>query len=219
MEIKRVTIYTNHLLKTKQFYVDILGFHLMNQEHQSFVLQVGKSELAFVEQTEQTNPFYHFAFTISANQFSLAKKWLQEKVVLNTEDGKDEVQFSRGRSLYFEDPSGNIVEFYGRTHFVNDKSSFSIEDVIEISEINLTTQDVLGTGNELIDKGLIHLDDEDLNENELNFIGSDQVYFLVGPIGRVWFFSSKPAEVHPLVVELKSGRTASVNKEGELNLS
>lgn len=216
MEIKRLTIYTNNLLETKHFYVETLGLYLINEDLQSFVLQIGKSELKFVEQSDQTKPFYHFAVTICANQFLAAKNWLQGKVILNTEEGEDEVQFSRGHSLYFEDPSGNIVEFYGRNHFVNNKTTFSVEDVIELSEINLTTKDVIRTGRKLMANGLLHLDDEGFNENYLNFIGSENVYFLVGPIGRVWFFSTKPAEVHPVTVELINGMIVSVNKEGEL---
>lgn len=218
MQIKCITINTNSLLETKQFYVEVLGFYLISEDEQSFILQVGKSTLKFVEQVEQTKPFYHFAFTICANQFLPAKKWLQDKVTLNTEDGKDEVQFSRGRSLYFEDPSGNIVEFYGRNYFVNNKSFFSIKDIIEISEMSLTTKNVMETGKKLLEHGLLHLDDEDLTEHALNFIGSDNVYFLVGPVGRVWFFSSKNAEIHPVTVELNGGMIVSVNKKGALTI-
>lgn len=219
MKINRVTLNTNHLIENKQFYVELLGFNLVKEDENSFTIQGGNSELTFVKVQDKSNPFYHFAFTICHNQFDIAKKWVQDRVVLNKEEGDDEVHFKAGKSLYFYDPSGNIVEFYARKSFENDKSTFSIEDIIEISEINITTRNVLKTGKELVEHGLTHIDNEPLSESALNFIGSKNVYFLVGPVGRVWFFSTKKAEVHPVTVELKDGIIVSVNEKGILNIA
>ena len=58
-------------------------------------------------------PYYHFAFNIQSNMFNKAKSWVKEKVSLNLEDGEDEADFSHlpAHSLYFYDPSGNVVEY------------------------------------------------------------------------------------------------------------
>ena len=79
------------LAKTKDFYITLLGFNLLHETEDSFVIQAGESELEFQQSHVNDRPFYHFAFDIPSNQFKDAKKWVEAKVVLNREDGEDEV--------------------------------------------------------------------------------------------------------------------------------
>ncbi|WEG11297.1 VOC family protein [Pullulanibacillus sp. KACC 23026] len=216
MEIRKVTLMTHKLKEMKEFYLNGLGFKLVSDDVSAFTIQAGKSELTFINEQGVRKPFYHFAFTIPAELFLSAKKWAEKRVKLNRDKGADEVTFNRGRSIYFEDPAGNIVEFYARNCFHAEADAFSIDEIIEISEINLTVNQVVRTGGVLVNLGFTHIDEGPLSETSLNFIGSPDVYFLVGPIGRVWFFSDKKAESHPVRVELVDRTVVSVDEKGDM---
>lgn len=182
---------------------------------------MGESELEFRKNNLNSKPFYHFAFNIPSNQFSEAKEWAKKKVVLNVEDGEDEVYFSRSNahSFYFMDPAGNIVEFISR-HTTSPESNepFSIDSILNMSEMNLTTDEVLEVGNQLIEYGISVRDGEALSDG-FHFMGENGVYLLLGPSGRRWFFSDLDAEVHPLMLEIDNEKQIEINRQGECNIS
>ncbi|PEJ35372.1 VOC family protein [Bacillus pseudomycoides] len=221
MLISRVTLYSNALEKMKDFYLNKLDFQLLHSSEMSFSIQVGESELEFRKNNLNSKPFYHFAFNIPSNQFSEAKEWAKKKVVLNVEDGEDEVYFSRSNahSFYFMDPAGNIVEFISR-HTTSPESNepFSIDSILNMSEMNLTTDEVLEVGNQLIEYGISVRDGEALSDG-FHFMGENGVYLLLGPSGRRWFFSDLDAEVHPLMLEIDNEKQIEINRQGECNIS
>ncbi|PED07886.1 VOC family protein [Bacillus pseudomycoides] len=222
MLINRVTLYSNALEEMRDFYLHKLGFHLLeNSGETSFSIQVGESELEFCKNNSNTNPFYHFAFNIPSNKFSEAKEWAKNRVVLNIEDGADEVYFPRSNahSFYFIDPAGNIVEFISR-HMTSPESNepFSVHSILNVSEMSMTTDQVLKVGNQLIDIGIPVRDEEELSDG-FYFMGENGVYLLLGPSGRRWFFSDLNAEVHPLRIEVDNERQIEINRQGECNIS
>ncbi|EEM16481.1 MULTISPECIES: VOC family protein [Bacillus] len=221
MLISRVTLYSNALEEMKDFYLNKLDFQLLHSSEMSFSIQVGESELEFRKNNLNSKPFYHFAFNIPSNQFSEAKEWAKKKVVLNVEDGEDEVYFSRSNahSFYFMDPAGNIVEFISR-HTTSPESNepFSIDSILNMSEMNLTTDEVLEVGNQLIEYGISVRDGEALSDG-FHFMGENGVYLLLGPSGRRWFFSDLDAEVHPLMLEIDNEKQIEINRQGECNIS
>ena len=81
MEIKLVILRTKNLMEMKKFYVDTLGFSLINQDKISFRIAVVTSELEFTSKETVGNPFYHFAFNIPANKFREAKSWTKKEYI------------------------------------------------------------------------------------------------------------------------------------------
>ncbi|MGE7622214.1 hypothetical protein ACQKMD_03840 [Viridibacillus sp. NPDC096237] len=198
-----------------------MGFELLNESTNCFEIAVGTSVLEFKEYEAEGTPFYHFAFNVPGNLFIEAKKWIMQLVFLNNdEEGNDEVHFESAKaySCYFEDPSGNIVELisrYGSSPQTKLTSSFSAKNLLNISEINITTDDTLTVGNELQKHGIV-LTEEPLNPNALNFLGKREegAFLLLGPTKRQWYFSTKEAESYPLEIILEDGRFIQVNKQG-----
>jgi catechol 2,3-dioxygenase-like lactoylglutathione lyase family enzyme len=219
--ISKVTLYSSAIDELKHFYVKELGFKLIDSKENSFKIKVGESELEFQEDPSNRKPFYHFAFNIPANQFKEAKNWAKTKVILNIEEGSDEVYFkhSDAHSFYFLDPSDNIVEFISRQS-LSPKSNtiFSPLGILNISEINITPNDVLSCGNQLIDFGIPVRDGDSLEES-LNFMGSNGAFLLLGSEKRKWFFSDKEAEIHPLTIEIDEVKIIKVDELGNVKLS
>lgn len=217
MEIKLVILQTNRLKEMKEFYVNLFGFPLIKEDNKSFRMAVGSSELEFTEKHVEGNPFYHFAFNIPSNQFQEAKAWVKERVELNVEDGEDEAYFSffSAHALYFYDPAGNIVEFISRQTSVEGSRPFSIESVLNISEIGLTVDDAIRAGNRLIEKGIRERDNNPLSQTSLNFMGerSKGIYMILNQPGRRWIFSDKISAIYPIEVYTADGKQVVVTSE------
>ncbi|TYR81834.1 glyoxalase [Priestia megaterium] len=216
MLLTRVSLYTSVLEEMKDFYVKHLGIKLLQEQEASFSLKIGQSELVFIQSKTNTNPFYHFAFNIPANQFEEAKRWTMKKVTLNKEDGEDEVYFEAfdAHSLYFEDPAHNIVELIARHSFSpNSDAPFSPDSLLTIGEMSVTTPNVKNVGQTLIQGGIHVRNHRPLND-EFNFMGNKGVYLLVGPPKRRWYFSNHHAEVHPLAIEMEDGKKLTINQDG-----
>lgn len=220
MEINKVTIQTSKLKESEDFYHRVLGLQLINSNENKFTIKVGSSLLEFLETNKEINPFYHFAFNIPANQFQEAKFWAQSKVSLTVENGEDEVyfEFLDAHSFYFVDPSGNIVEFISR-HSVSVQSNevFSENSILNISEINITTKEVISVGNRLIASGTYVRDGKELTES-LNFMGSNGSFLLLGPPNRKWLFSDKQSECFPVVITINQEKVIEVDDNGEVEI-
>lgn len=217
MEIKLLILQTGNLNEMKKFYLDILGFPLINEDKESFRIAVGSSELEFTSESVKGNPFYHFAFNIPSNQFNEAKSWVKERVKLNVEDGDDEAYFSffDANALYFYDPAGNIVEFISRHASEEGTNPFSIENVLNISEIGLTVDDAIHAGKWLIDIGINKRDNDPLSQTSLNFMGekSKGIFMILNQPGRRWIFSDKISAIYPLEIFTTAGNRIRVNSD------
>ncbi len=69
---------------------------------------------------------------------------MEGKTALLLEDGEDEADFSfwPAHACYFEDPAGNIVELIARyNENPKSESPFSVNSIINISEIGLIVKD------------------------------------------------------------------------------
>lgn len=219
MRIKSISLQTDHLKALKEFYINQLGFQLITENEETFQIQTGTSILEFTDRDTERNPFYHFAFNIPANQFREAKSWLKNKVTLLTEDGEDEANFSHlpAHAVYFEDPAGNIVEFIAR-YGINEESSepFTINSILNISEIGLIVDDVLKAGEELSKAHIFERDNQPLNGEFLNFMGIRElgVFIILAHPGRRWIFSDRFSTIFPLKISVDNGRTIVVNDKG-----
>ena len=220
MEIKLLTLQTHKLEIMKEFYARHLGFSICEERPNRFQLQVGTSMLEFTNESIAGEPYYHFAFNIPANQFQEAKEWLKEKTSLLLEDGEDEADFSfwPAHACYFEDPAGNIVELIARYN-VNSisESPFSVNTILNISEIGLIVKDAPTVGEQFKDINIYERDNDPINNTSLNFMqeNNNGVFILLTSIGRRWLFSEKKSEIFPMIITLDKQLVIGVDVEHE----
>lgn len=220
MKINKTILYIHNLEQMINFYGEKLGFPILEKSPKGFQIAVGNSILAFELISPTIYKQYHFAFNIPSNLFDLAKGWIQKYTPLLTNQGEDEVFFQNinAHSLYFYDPEENVVEFIAR-HDINPKvevDTFSVHTIIDIGEMNLTTDDLMYVGKQLITIDIPVRNNEKLDETSLNFMGEadDGVHLLLGPSKRNWFFSTKDAIVSPIVIEINDNIKLGIDING-----
>ena len=207
MEIKRLTLQTDKLHTLKYFYTQVLGFSLDDEHHDRFQIKAGSSIIEFTDKDVAGRPYYHFALNIPSNQFREAKEWLKGKLTLLVEDGEDEADFSfwPAHSCYFEDPAGNIVELVARykENPIN-HAPFSVNSILNISEIGLVVKDAKRVGEQLEAIGILESEGDPISNSSLNFMQENKngVFILLTNTGRRWLFSDKKSEIFPLKITL-----------------
>lgn len=221
MEIKSMILQTANLEEMKSFYIDTLGFSLKSEDNNSFRIRIGTSELEFTTEEVKGNPYYHFAFNIPANKFEEAKLWAKERVNLLVEEGKEEIYFPHlpAYAIYFNDPSCNIVEFICRYEIAeNSNEPFSINSLINISELGLIVENTLPAGEKLIKIGVSERDNNAISRKFLNFMGerSKGIFIILAQPGRRWIFSDQKSAIFPLEIILMDNRKIILNSRNEL---
>lgn len=215
---KSITLHTHQLTEMRQFYLIDMQFSEIESTPDSFTFQVGASSLTFMQSDKPAT--YHFAFNIFGNHIALAKNWLEGRVVLNTEDGRDELYYKifDADAIYFEDPAGNVVEFIGRR---NRKAAdgFTTSSILDISEISITTPYVTDTARKLDEHDIHSRNDNPIEPESLNFLGSEDTYIILVPPNRRWYFSDMMSIISPLEIELFDHRRITVDFEGSITIS
>ncbi|MEK5432378.1 VOC family protein [Lysinibacillus sp. FSL R7-0073] len=224
MKITRVKLVVHDVQKMQHFYCEQMGFVLVKGTEDYFTIAVGESEMTFEKVSSHIQKQYHFALNIPCNLFQQAKDWANERVGLLFSEGQDEVyfQFLKAYSCYFYDPEGNIVEFISRQE-VNQKlhtTTFSIDQVLHVGEINLTTDDILAVARELNEYGIKPINNNNIQQESLNFLGNyeDGANILVGPSDRPWYFSDKIAQVSPICIEINGSLQLIMDEKGHLTV-
>ncbi|GGF13822.1 hypothetical protein GCM10010954_10720 [Halobacillus andaensis] len=219
MEFKEVRLHTKKFDELYTFYIAKLGFPIYEESQTHFTLIAGRSHLTFVR-SEQLS-FYHFAFNLAVDHFDEAKTMIKQLVKLNEEDGNDEIYFtySNARAFYFLDPAGNVVEFIERRDYSEEiKEGFSVSRILDIGEVSFTSECVIEHASTLLKAGIPVRDGDDLEEDQLNFMGEMGRYLLVGPLGRKWLFSNQIAEPHPVQINLTNGLVLEMTLNGEVEV-
>jgi catechol 2,3-dioxygenase-like lactoylglutathione lyase family enzyme len=132
-KIVETSIYSSHLEKMKEFYVDKLGLEFVSEQIGRHVfLKTDKNMLLIFNQAvtaaeketshgASTPPsMVHIAFEIESDEYEQAKHLLEKN---NIHIEKEIVWENniKSKSIYFRDPSGNLVEFITRNYWeVND---------------------------------------------------------------------------------------------------
>ncbi|MEK5080633.1 glyoxalase [Solibacillus sp. FSL W7-1436] len=221
MNIKHVTMYASNFGATKQFYLAKLQFPLLSEEADRFTMNVGETAVTFIKAHLNEKPFYHFAFDIPSNQFEEAKAWTKGKVTLSQEQGEDDVYFEGidAKSIYFEDPAGNIVEFICRLSDAGHSAvPFTASSLQKVSEMSIVVKDKLKSVPTFHEVSIFERDHNEISAQGLTFMGAreDASYLLFVNEGRTWFFSSKNAEVFPLEVLLADGVMLKIDEDLQL---
>jgi catechol-2,3-dioxygenase len=199
MEIIRLTLLSGRLEEQKQFYVNRLRLPLLEEENTFFTVAAGETRLRFSFATDDSNPFYHFAFNIPENKIEEAREWLAERVKLSADDGETLIHFPHwnAHSLYFTDPAGNIVEFIARHNLQNQTDHpFDQNDILCVSEIGLPVDNVLDRVEEL--QVAMGLQPWRTPSDQFTPVGDEHGLLILVPVGRVWFMSEKSAQPFPL---------------------
>lgn len=212
---KTVTLYTNQLKHLRGFYGNVLELPIEESTEEYFQMSIGTSTLIFRHSELKTS--YHFAINIPGNQFTLAKHWAKERVILNREAAVDEIYYARfeADAFYFEDPAGNVIELIARRN-VDRWSDFSVESFLNLGEISITTPFVEEVGEKLQEIGIPISGHVQLNPDELNFLGKKDTFILLVPPHRRWYFSNRMSETSPLEIALEDGKTILLNREGKI---
>jgi catechol-2,3-dioxygenase len=220
MIIEKLVLLTERAASILPFYRDVLGLPVIRSEQGGFTVQAGWSELTFQETGDQAAAAYcyHFAFTIPENKFTEAKQWIEALVPIGTEDGQD-VSYSESwnsHSVYFEDPSGNILELIARHTMDNsvERPFDPPQDILCISEIGVTTSDVPTAVDQFAQLGIMTYK---TRSDNFNPIGDDNGIFIVVEKGRRWHFTNKTAESFPVRVTVR-GLGELYLEEGEHGL-
>lgn len=210
VKIEQIELYISNYKETVSFYKNVLEFRCISENNIVTNFQTGSSILT-LHKDENNSYYYHFAFNIPPNLFNEAKRWIQQRISLATEEGEDEVQFveSKAKSFYFEDPAGNIVEYIAReTTAPATEEIFTPMHVVDISEIGLTSQDIKKDIERIQKLGISSKNNEPISYDQyLNFMGDyeDGVYIIVAPVGRRWIFSNKKGIVAPIFIKTNRG--------------
>lgn len=214
---KTVTLYTNQLKQLRGFYGNVLEIPIEASTDEHFQISIGTSTLIFRLSELQTS--YHFAINIPGNQFTLAKHWAKERVILNREAAVDEIYYARfeADAIYFEDPAGNVIELIARRN-VDKWSDFSIESFLNLSEVSITTPFVEEAGEKLQEIGIPISGHVQIEPDELNFLGKKDTFILLVPPKRRWYFSKRMSETSPLEIVLVDGKVILVNREGKITI-
>lgn len=203
MRFREIKLETHLLDEQREFYEKTLGFKVTAKRKHNFSLAAGKTTLTFTRVREDVEPFYHFAFNISSDQFDSCKEWLQSKVPLLKENGEDVFHFEswNAKAIYFKDPVGNIVEFIARQKVpAGATGAFSPGDIQNVSEVGIPVEDVGLFCREV--RQAMRLPLYDGNEKDFAAIGDEYGLFIVVPVRRNWFPTNTPAGPFQPIVEL-----------------
>ncbi|WP_415854607.1 VOC family protein [Sinomonas sp. G460-2] len=208
MHISSVAFDSGDLARAESFYGSVLGLPTIHDDG-ALTIRAGSSLLTLREGPIGPGR-QHLAFTIPRLLFDGAKQWAIDRVRLLCDDeGKDEFEASshwNARSLYFEDPDGNILEFIIRRDIVDNRGGqFRPERIQSISEIGVAAEDVPGTTSQV--ESVLGITGYGGGASAFQPVGDlEGLLILVAP-GRHWFPTKTPNAAGRLTVHI-AGRSA-----------
>jgi len=189
MFIKRLELLTADLYAQRDYYSNVLELSVhLNAD--SLEVQAGKTELIFAQAPANWKGEYHFCFNIPENQFVYAKAWIFARIpLLKDEHGSDQFHSEswNSDSLYFKDAAGNILEFISRHDQKNAVTApFNSEQILQVSEIGLPSQDVISLANDLCKRLGISIYKQEA-EKTFTPIGDEEGLFILPVEKRIWY--------------------------------
>lgn len=200
MKFESITLLTSELEETRQFYEETLECRVEIIDQESFMVEIGETELHFRYAHDINQPYYHFAIDIPYNHFFEMKNHYQNILFLLMEDKQHTTYFEAfvAHSVYFNDPSGNIVELIARISNMTEEPEFS-----RISEIGFVCNDTESVYQALTQYQLETHEQKQFVPDALNFLGDkrDESFILLTPEHRRWFFSEKTSSAFPIEIK------------------
>jgi len=205
MNITLLEIPAKDLLAQKDYYAGILELPV-SLSVDRLTVQAGSSELIFTQAEPDFNGAYHFAFNIPENQFRASKEWIAARTSLLSDlDGKDEFPSEswNSHSVYFKDAAGNVLEFIARHNLKNAADgNFDGRRILNISEIGLPSEDVIGWASELCSNLGVSAFNQEPSES-FTPVGDDHGLLILPVKDRIWMPNSGvPAKLLPIKATL-----------------
>lgn len=202
MQIKNLELFAKDIPAQRMFYSNILGLRREYVWEQLLTIYVGTSQVTFTKsqsdkEYKQIFPgldypanIYHIAFNIPENQIEAAKAWLENrKVPLISADGQDIFHFEDwdAHSIYFKDPTGNILEFIAR-HTLDNASDkpFGADSILCVSEFGIVVDDVPDAVNKIV--SVLELSVyKNSSSDTFAAMGDENGLFILVKRGRMWY--------------------------------
>jgi catechol 2,3-dioxygenase-like lactoylglutathione lyase family enzyme len=208
MRIKELTLLTNNLTGTKNFYGAKLGLHPVEEHSDFIVFRTGSTLLTF-RLSAIDGPVYHIAFNIPHNKITEALLWCEKhRLHLLSYESKELVDFPNwnAKSIYFTDNGGNILEFIARYDLPNAISThFGPEHILNVSETGVVVDNVPAFAEQFSKQyGVPYYEKQPAGPN-FTVLGDAEGLFIVVPEKRKWFPTSVLSRKFPLQLIFEQG--------------
>lgn len=207
MRIIELTLQTNNLEKTKQFYQETIGFEIIEDSENEISFKIGSSKLVFVEVNRDHHPKYHFAFNIPANKLNEAIEWTSQRMnLIKTDENEIVSNFENwnAKAIYFYDNNLNILEFICRADLENSvEDDFSLNGILNINEIGIATDQPLQLGEEIIEKTKTNFFGKGPKREDFAAVGTDDGLFVISNPDRNWYPTQDKVEKWKIKAKVK----------------
>jgi catechol 2,3-dioxygenase-like lactoylglutathione lyase family enzyme len=204
MHLDKIIISTNDLVAVHSFYEELLGFPVKRASEDQIVIQVGSSEICFIKGTVAS--FYHFAFLIPANQLVQALNWVEAKTPVlpfNERDAIADFKNWNAQAFYFHDYAQNILEFIVHHDLQNDSDTpFVATSILSVCEIGIPVASVTDACHYFHQQHQFPYYKKGPKMHDFAVMGDEDGLLIVTTIGRGWLPTGRPAEKHPLEVQI-----------------
>ncbi|MBJ6368112.1 VOC family protein [Snuella sedimenti] len=201
MLIKEITLFTNNILRQKEFYRHILDFELVFDSADKIAFNSGDSVLSF-QYKEAVKPS-HLAFNIPSNKIEGALQWLQRRVEILPDGDNLIIDFKNwnAKAIYFYDADKNIMEFIARKDLgLNSRVNFSSASVLSISEIGIATTNIEAIYNQI--NAIKAIPVFDGNFQRFCAVGNDMgLFILINKTAKKWFPTREEAFTSEFIIK------------------
>lgn len=196
MKIIRIVLETVDIQRMREFYIDVLEMPIVRTKEDMFTVSAGSTHITFQKSTTEKAPLYHFALrtNLAFYDYMLNKLVKNNVLLLPNSDGQVS-GYWKGKQVYFNDPDGNIVEILERK-IAKGENVVGWQDVCEVG---MPTQHIDDMNEFLLPIKNVNSSDS----NTFRFYGDEFGTFVLVREGRNWYPTSRPATIHPLVIEVE----------------
>lgn len=203
MNIQKLELFSADLQAQREYYAKVLELPT-KLSISSLLVKAGETELVFSQAPSGFSGAYHFAFNVPSNQFESARQWISTRQPLLHDSGGKEVFHSQtwdSDSVYFLDAAGNVLEFIARHTLQNPADGeFDSRMILNVSEIGLPSEDVVGLANEICSKLALATYKQEANEN-FTPVGDENGLLILPKVERIWMpDSGVPARMLPVKI-------------------
>ncbi len=199
MIIKELSLLTNSITATEEFYRKKLEFPVLDKSATRVSFSVGHSILSFTLAADK-NPYYHFAFSIPSNQIADAQTYIAEITNIlpyNSESTIADFSNWNAHAFYFHDNQNNIPECIAHHDLTNASNQpFTSSSIIGICEIGVPVEDVTEACKIINEKFDVAYFKKGPRLDVFSVMGDEHGLFIVTQVGRGWLPTQQPAEQH-----------------------
>src|SRR5215210_2961824 len=197
MIIKELTLLTNNLASTEEFYAKKLAFPVLDKSNIGISFSIGHTVLSFKLLADK-NPYYHFAFSIPSNQIADAQSYIAQRTNIlpyNSESTVADFSNWNAHAFYFHDHQNNILECIAHHDLPNASNQpFTSSSIIGICEIGIPVVDVSEACKTIHDEFDVPYFKKGPRLNVFSVMGDEHGLFIVTQAGRGWLPTQQPAQ-------------------------